>query len=321
MTRLSCSVLATVLGFGLSALPAAAQTAAAQGAPPQTPASQAPAAVFRAGADVVPVEASVRRDRRVVSGLQAGDFELLDNGVPQQITEVAYEKLPIDVTVLLDVSASVTGPVLDDLRRALHQLRTDLRPSDRMRLIAFNMGLRRLVDFDEPAAAIDAALASAQGTGSSAVFDSLAVALASPAPSGRRHLVVLFTDGRDSSSILDAEALLDVARHTTPTVAVILGSRSVNSQASLLRTSSPLGGATVGAVSERIAGETGGFVTTVDPGEDLTSRFRRVLEEFRSSYVLYFTPTGVDRAGSHTLDVRVNRPGVTVRARRGYVWQ
>ena len=52
----------------------------------------------------------MQRDRRPVTGLKAADFELLDNGVPQEITEVAYERLPIDVTFLLDVSASVTGP-------------------------------------------------------------------------------------------------------------------------------------------------------------------------------------------------------------------
>ena len=92
--------------------------------------AQDPAPVFRAGADVVSVEASVRQNRRPVVGLTASDFELLDNGVAQQITDVSYEKLPIDVTVLLDVSASVTGAVLDDLRAALKQLRSDLGTRD-----------------------------------------------------------------------------------------------------------------------------------------------------------------------------------------------
>ena len=92
-----------------------------------SPPAQDPAPVFRAGADVVSVEASVRRERRPVIGLTAADFELLDNGVPQEITDVNYEKLPIDVTVLLDVSASVTGSALDELRRSLRQLRSRSR--------------------------------------------------------------------------------------------------------------------------------------------------------------------------------------------------
>ena len=288
----------------------------------QTPASQGQAApVFRATADVVSVDASVQRDRRPVTGLKATDFEVLDNGVPQEISEVAYERLPIDVTLLLDVSASVTGEALDQLRRALRQVRSDLGAGDRLRLLTFNMRIHRLVDFAQPGSGIDGAIASLRAGGSSAVFDALAVALVSAAPPGRRRLIVLFSDGQDSSSISDAETLLDLARRSTPTVAIILASPSSDRPASLIRTTSESGSSTVGAVSERIAAETGGIVTVVKPGETLSSKFRRLLQEFRSSYVLYFTPSGVDRAGAHTLDVRVKRAGVDVRARRGYVWR
>jgi VWFA-related protein len=274
-----------------------------------------------AAADVVTVDAAVQRDRRPVTGLKPADFELLDNGVPQEISDVAYERLPIDVTLVLDVSASVTGSVLDELGRALRQVRADLLPSDRLRLLIFNMRVRRLVDFSQPATSIDEALASVRGAGSSAVFDSLAVALSTFDAPGRRRLVVLFTDGQDSSSITDAETLLDVARRTTPTVAVILGTPNAERPASLLRTSSSVSTLSVGALSDRIALETGGMVAPLKPGENLTSKFRRMLQEFRSSYVLYFTPRGVERSGAHTLEVRVKRPGVDVRARRGYVWK
>ena len=200
-------------------------------------------------------------------------------------------------------------------------VRTDLGPNDRLRLITFNMSIRRLVDFGQPTANLDQALASLRGTGSSAVFDSVAVALTAAAPTGRRQLVVLFSDGQDSSSISDADTLIDVAKRTSPTVGVILSVPSPERPASLLRTASPLGSASVGTLSERLAAETGGFVTVVDQGENLTTKFRRVLDQFRSSYVLYFTPRGVDRSGAHTLEVRVKRPGVDVRARRGYVWR
>ena len=108
-------------------------------ATPSTAQQQEPAATFRSGADVVSVEASVRREKRPVTGLKLGDFQLLDNGVPQQISDVSYERLPIDVTVVLDVSASVTGAVLDQLRQSVRQLKTDLGPSDRLKLVAFNM--------------------------------------------------------------------------------------------------------------------------------------------------------------------------------------
>ena len=290
-------------------------------APAAVPQQQPPAAVFRTGADVVTVDASVQRERRPVTGLTAADFELLDNGVKQTVTEVTYEKLPIDVTFVLDVSASVTGAALDELRRALRQVRTDLSAADRLRLMAFNMRVRRLVDFTRPSADVDLALGALQPGGSSAVFDALAVALASAETPGRRRLIVLFSDGQDSSSITDADALLDVAQRSTPTIATILASPMLERPASVLRSNASLASATIEGLSDRLATETGGMVTTVKTGENLTSKFRRMVQDFRSSYVLFFTPSGVERVGPHTLDVRVKRPGVEVRARRGYVWR
>ena len=284
---------------------------------PAAPQERAP--VVRAAADAVTVDVSVQRDGRPVTGLKAPEFELLDNGVPQQITDIAYEKLPIDVTLLLDVSASVTGAVLDELRRALREVRKDLGAADRLRLVTFNMTVRRLVDFDQPAATIDEALGTLRGAGSSAVFDALAVSLAAAESPGRRRLIVLFSDGQDSSSITDPDTLMEIARRSTATVAILLGSDPATRPASLLRTSRA--SLTVDAFADRVAGETGGVVAVLEPGENLSGRFRRMLQQFRSSYVLYFTPTGVERAGAHTLEVRVKRPGVDVRARRGYVWR
>ena len=159
-----------------------------------------------------------------MTGLKIGDFQLLDNGVPQQISDLNYERLPIDVTVLLDVSASVTGPVLDQLRQSVRQLKADLGPRDRLKLVAFNMQVRRLADFEAPGSATDSAFQTLSGHGSSAIFDSVAVALAAPASDGRRHLIVLFSDGQDSSSITDPDVLFEVARRSTPTVNIVLAS-------------------------------------------------------------------------------------------------
>jgi VWFA-related protein len=209
--------------------------------------------------------------------------------------------------------------VLDELRRALREVRKDLGPADRLRLVTFNMTIRRLVDFDQPAATIDEALGSLRGAGSSAVFDGLAVSLAAAESPGRRRLIVLFSDGQDSSSITDPDTLMEIARRSTATVAILLGSDPAARPASLLRTS--LASLTVEAFAGRVAGETGGVVAVLEPGENLSGKFRRMLQQFRSSYVLYFTPTGVDRSGAHTIEVRVKRPGVDVRARRGYVWR
>jgi VWFA-related protein len=279
---------------------------------------QDPQPTFRASADIVAVEASVRRGKRPVTGLTAADFKVFDNGVSQEIAAVSYEKLPIDVTVVLDVSTSVTGWVLNELRRSVRQLRADLGPRDRLKLLTFNMRIRRLADFTEPASIGDAALASLVGSGSSAIFDTVAVALTTPVPAGRRNLIVLFSDGQDSSSISDPDVLLDVARRSTPTVAVVLASPAPEVPASVFGRAPAV---PIERLYGQIAQETGGVVVSTVVGDDLTSAFRRVLAEFRASYVLYFAPVGVARAGVHTLDVRVARSGLDVRARRGYVWR
>jgi hypothetical protein len=140
------------------------------------------------------------------------------------------------------------------------------------------------------------------------------VALTTAAPAGRRRLIVVFTDGLDSSSISDPEILFDVARRSTPMVAVVLASASPQLPASMFVPRATPPTMTVGRLYDRIANETGGIVVPVSTGGHLSATFRRVLSEFRASYVLYFTPRGVERAGAHTLDVRVKREGVDVRA-------
>lgn len=265
-------------------------------------ARQTPA--FSASADVVTVGVSVRRAGRPVRDLRREDFVLRDNGVPQSLASISYERLPIDLTIVLDVSGSVTGPVLAQLRRGVEDVRRSLQPQDRLRLVTLSMRVRRVVDFDDAPGAIDAAFAALVPGGGSAVLDALAVALASPATPDRRQLIILFSDGRDSSSISTPEALLAVARATTPTVNVVLATPAR---------------VPADRVYADLASETGGVVVSLLPTDDLGNGLRGALDQFRSSYVLVYAPNGVERVGSHALDVRVNQPGLEVRARRGYV--
>lgn len=279
-------------GFAAVLALAAAVGVRAQGTP-----------TFKSQADAVTVGVSVRRGGRPVSDLALADFELRDNGVVQQISGLSFEKLPIDVTVLLDISGSVSGAVLDQLRRAVSEVQHDLLPVDRLRIVAFNMRIQRVLEADATTP-IEPAFASINAGGSSAILDALAVALASPAPPDRRQFVVLFSDGKDTISVNTPAALLDTASHTTPTVSVVLAT-PVRRPADRIYTD--------------LASETGGSVISLLPDETLGATMRRALAQFRSSYVLTFSPSGVPRVGAHALEVRVARAGVEVRARRGYV--
>ncbi len=68
-----------------------------------------------------------------------------------------------------------------------------------------------------------------------------------------------------------------------------------------------------------LAGLTGGDRLRAESRADLRAAFRRILEEFRSRYILAYTPAGVSSGGFHTLAVRVKRRGLSVKARPGYV--
>lgn len=256
---------------------------------------------FRASADLVAVDVAVHLRGRPVTGLSAADFELFDNGGPQPIVQVGYETLPIDVTVAFDASRSVSGSVLEDLRRSVRELTTDLLARDRLRLLTFNSRVSLLADFAGAPATVDEAFAHLVPWGNTAFFDALAVALATPAAPDRRQLVVAFSDGSDTASITTEVALLDVARHTTPTLVLVLAS------------------AKVPPAYERLVKETGGFAAVVERGRSLGSTFRKALVEFRQSYILYFRPGSAGGAGLHALEVRVKRPGVDIRARKNYV--
>lgn len=280
-------------------------------------AAQNPPPTFRASADSVSVDVSIRERGRPVTGLTAGDFTLLDNGVAQTIADLSYEKLPIDVTVALDVSESVSGTVLDQLRRSVRELQQDLTPRDRLRLLTFNVRITRLLDFGAPAQVWDAAFRQIRPFGGTSLFDTIAVALAEASSADRRHLVVVFSDGNDSQSLSEPSVLLEVARRTTPTLCIVLA------------TSRPGAGSGPPSPTEvaqrrlyaQLARETGGIVDSLGPSDNLSSAFRRMLGEFRTSYVLHFVPRGVAPSGFHTMDVHVTRPGAEVRARRGYTWK
>jgi VWFA-related protein len=301
-------------------------------------ADQARPPTFRARAEAVSVDVAVRRNGRPVTGLTATDFEILDNGVPQTIADFSDGARPIDVRVAFDVSASVTAPLLAELRRAMSRLQQDLHPRDRLQILTFSSRIRRVADAGRDTN-LDDVFATIRPSGSTAVFDALAVALATPVVPDRRYLVVAFTDGLDTNSVTQPAALLDLVRRTTPTLHVVLPAdvryamvvfrpevdRTPGQQdftrptVERQRVDLSQAARAFRQVYAQLARETGGLAVAITPHGDLPTSFTQALQEFRDSYVLHFVPTGVEDAGVHQLTIRVKREDVDVRARKSYV--
>jgi VWFA-related protein len=309
---------ARAIAFVLLSAVVAALPASRIGAQEQLP-------TFRSMANAVAVDVTVRDSKRKsVVGLKPADFEVYDNGVRQEVAEISYGKLPIDVTVALDVSFSVTGVMLERLRSGVVTLMRDLAREDRLRLILFNSRVTRVVDFTADEKKVEAAIKAAAAGGGTALFDSISVALVNSAPRDRRQLVVVFTDGNDSTSTTQPATLTNVALRTRAAVTMVLpgtgpivvtgssGSQQMSTSMKVSLTPHPYDG-----FFQSLAKATGGSVVRTDASSNLNVVFRQILDEFRSAYVLLYDAKGVER-GYHELEVRVKRDGVNVSARRGY---
>ena len=260
------------------------------------PRAQPQQPTFRSTVDVVAVDVSVRDGAATVLGLGAGDFRILDDGVPQTITDMSYGKLPIDVTVALDVSYSERGAPLMRLEQAVLTLAEGLRPEDRLRLIAFNQDVRRLLDFSESRPAIAAALRTIEPGGGTSIYDALTTALLAPTSPERRQLVMVFTDGGDTASVTEPQQLLAAARRAPAAATAVLPRAAVPTRLTATTPSATPGLTAQVRLIAQLTEATGGRLV-VDPGPptDLGAPFRLALDAFRASYVLYFTPHGVDR--------------------------
>ncbi len=277
---------------------------------------------FRGSVNAVTVDVSIRdKSRRAITGLTAKDFQVFDNGVLQTVDNVSFGRLPIDVTVALDISYSVTGTLLERLRRGVVDLMDDLRKEDRLKLVLFNMRVNRTVDFTADVREVERALKGVTAGGGTALLDAISVALVAARQPDRRQLIVVFTDGTDSSSSTTPDMLTRVAERTPGTLTFVMPTVApaitITQGTSVTRIGGVRALPPLAPLFRTLARETGGDVLDTGASGDLSATFRRAINDFRSAYVLYYSVRGVERGGYHTIEVKVAREGATVQARRG----
>jgi VWFA-related protein len=238
--------------------------------------------------------------RKPLRGLTAEDFTIRDNGVAQQVDVVSFGEIALNVGLAFDLSESVAGERLAQLRAASRALTAELLPNDQSALISFDrvVTLRCALSLDRACA--QRALEAVEPNGETALIDGVFAGMMIGESDVGRSLLMVFSDGLDTASWLSADRVLDMARRTD-VVAYPIASKG--SRPDFL---------------EELASVTGGRLHEIERGADLSATFRSILEEFRYRYLVTYSPRGVTRGGWHKLDVRVNRSGARVKARPGY---
>lgn len=126
------------------------------------PAGSAQAPLFSSKVESVRVDVLVTQNGKSVLGLRPADFDVRDNGVPQQVDLATYEEIPLNVILALDMSGSLDAKALEHLRSAGKMLLNGLKPTDQSALVTFNhfvsQGATLTSDVERVRAALDHAV-------------------------------------------------------------------------------------------------------------------------------------------------------------------
>jgi Ca-activated chloride channel family protein len=261
--------------------------------------------------------ASVVRDGRSNLALEQGDFELFDNGAPQQIVTFGRDELPLTAVLLLDTSESMQGERLEAVRRGTRAFLDGMKPSDEAMLALFSDRLLRYTPFTSNKKELDAAIAGTQASGGTAVNDFLYLSLKLLDARQGQRVVVLFSDGSDVHSVLPAADILWKARAGQSLIYWIqLGGKHL-SFTSAWRDFK--GNDREFSELEKAVRESGGRTLAINRIEDLEGAFRNILQELRQQYALGYYPTSSKGDGSwHKVEVRLRSGGGRVHTRDGY---
>ena len=261
-------------------------------------------AAFLSKIEVVRVDVLVteKDGGRAIAGLGPSDFEVLDNGVPQQVDLVSFEQIPLNVILALDMSDSVAGERLDHLRGAGAALLAALKKGDQAALVTFSHLVVLGAGITGDVAPVQAAIELASGSGETALVDGTYAGMMLGESDAGRALLIVFSDGVDTSSWLSPDAVLDAAKRSDVVVYGVTAQSRLKPE--FLRDLTSL---------------TGGRLFEIEKTANLGATFLRILDEFRHRYLVSYTPRGVAKNGWHRLDVRVRNRKAAVKARPGYL--
>jgi Ca-activated chloride channel homolog len=283
----------------------------------------AQSATFKSGVDMVPLTVTVTDTTgKYVTGLTGNDFTVLEDGVEQPLSFFACDDVPVDVALVLDTSASMAAD-LPLVQSAASGLVRTLRASDRGAVVAVNDAARIPQPFTSDRDLIERSLRALTTSGATALYDGLYVVLKEfererrATLQVRRQVLVLLSDGLDTSSHIAFEDVMDFARRAGVNIYVIAlrGDVALTPRKDL--DDSALRAAyTMGAVAR----ESGGRTFFPKSARDLPAIYTAIAHELASQYELGYMPArpGGDGAFRRVM-VRVpTSTNALARTRGGY---
>jgi Ca-activated chloride channel family protein len=275
-----------------------------------TTAAQQPTFKSNTGAVVSIFATVIDRDNRLVPNLTREDFEVLDNDQPQPLTLFESESRPITAVVMLDTSFSMTTN-LKFLKEAAEQFVIRLLPDDKAKVGAFNDKIEFGGHFTNNRDELVSDLRGLDYGNATRLFDAAAMSFDELVGVEGRRVLVILTDGEDTSSKTSFRTVMERARNEDVMIYAIGLSSEYFDGVRVVR-SKPDG------ALRRFAEETGGGYFELKKTSELASTFTRVVQELHSQYALAFVAPRLDNK-VHKLTVRLKQPGMTARARKSYL--
>ncbi|MDE0109136.1 MAG: VWA domain-containing protein [Bryobacterales bacterium] len=262
--------------------------------------------VFKVVTRLVEVHATVTQGkRRYVRGLAKENFRVYDNAAPQEISVFESDESGFSSALLLDTTGSMKK-ALPTLKRAVLEFIDMLRPVDSVAVYSFSTQLARLQSFTRDKSDVKRAVLKTRASGATALFDSVyRVAQDLTAVEGKKALLV-FTDGDDNSSVLNARSTIRRARMIgIPVFAAAQGQALENKE--LLKQ------------IHELAEATGGLAFEMKKSDHARRIFGEISASLRHSYLLGYRAPQAEAAGWRTIRLEVSgvkRP--RIRAKGGY---
>ncbi len=263
-------------------------------------------AQYTGGVTLVEVYATVTDAHgHPVTDLRQRDFHLREDGVPQSIEAFAAGDFALAVALAIDRSWSMAGEPLALSKAAARSFLLQLRPADRSMLVAVASDTEVLAPLSANRAPALDALARLQPWSTTALHDAIIGCVDLIQPAGGRRALILLSDGADRYSRATAADALERARRGDVLVYPIAVGKA---RPALF----PELAALTGGQSYLLAGNV----------QEIDRTLAAIADELRHQYLLGYAPArAIDPAHPEwrSIEVTVDRPGVKVRARDGYV--